>query len=185
MRSFTPARSAGTLIFFLPFRPTWRVPKKVGPRILTLSWSSTIFFICAPTLAGKERAQVVGVAEQVGRCQHRPGRHLLGDVLRRDVAHLQVVALQRHQLGALAEQRGVQVHLDLEIGGHVLGEHVHHLGADVLVGEHGSKAQRGRSVWAQAGSVAPAASAASAEPLRSRARRSMDAFMVLSPVMDG
>jgi len=40
-------------------------------------------------------------------------------------------------------------------------------------------------VWAHAGSVAPAASAASAEPLRSRARRSMDAFMVLSPVMDG
>ncbi|MCY1558655.1 hypothetical protein D9M68_956090 [compost metagenome] len=63
--------------------------------------------------------------------------------MRRDVAHLQVVALQRHQLGALAEQRGVQEHLDLEIGLDVLGQHLHHVGADVLVREHGGKAQGG------------------------------------------
>ena len=44
-----PARSAGVLIFFLGLRPTWRVPKKVGPRILILSWSSACFFICTPT----------------------------------------------------------------------------------------------------------------------------------------
>ena len=40
--------SAGVVIFFFCFNPTCRVPKKVGPRIFTLSSSSTIFFICAP-----------------------------------------------------------------------------------------------------------------------------------------
>src|SRR5258707_15591044 len=53
--SLMPAMSAGVLIFFFGFSPTCRGPKNVGPRILTFTWSSTIFFICAPrSLAKKE-----------------------------------------------------------------------------------------------------------------------------------
>jgi hypothetical protein len=53
IRSLTPARSSGLLIFFFGFRPTCRVPKKVGPRIFTLTWSSTIVFIWAPRSLAK------------------------------------------------------------------------------------------------------------------------------------
>ena len=46
--------SAGVVIFFFGLRPTCRVPKNVGPRIFTLSWSSTIFFISAPRSLAKK-----------------------------------------------------------------------------------------------------------------------------------
>jgi hypothetical protein len=52
-------------------------------------------------LAVEERLEVVGVAEQVGRGQDRPGGDLVGDVLGRDVAHLEIAALQGDELGAL------------------------------------------------------------------------------------
>jgi hypothetical protein len=46
-----------------------------------------------------------GIAEEIGRGQHRPFRDLVGNILRRDVAHLQIAALQRDKLRALLEQR--------------------------------------------------------------------------------
>ena len=70
---------------------------------------------------------MVGVAEQVGRGQDRPRRDLLGDVLRRDVAHLEVVALQGDQLRALLEQRAVVERLDVEVAVDVLREHLDHV----------------------------------------------------------
>ena len=56
IRSLMPAMSAGVVIFFLGFRPTWRVPKNVGPRILIFSWSSASFFICGAEGALEESA---------------------------------------------------------------------------------------------------------------------------------
>jgi len=102
---------------------------------------------------------VSGVAEGVGRGQHRPCGKLLADVLRPDVAQLEVVALQRHQLRALLEQRAAEEGLDLVVGLDVLGDHPGHVGADVLVREHGGKAQR-RLVLRQAGISVDAATAA-------------------------
>src|SRR5258708_25049999 len=46
--SLMPAMSAGVLIFFFTLRPTCRVPKKVGPRILIFICSSACFLYCAP-----------------------------------------------------------------------------------------------------------------------------------------
>ena len=94
-------------------------------------------------LTAEELVQVVGVAKQVGRGKDRPGGYLFRDVLGSDVAHFEVVALKRYQFCSLAEQRRVQVHLDLEIAGDLLGELVHHVGANVLVGKHGCEAD----VW--------------------------------------
>ena len=66
-------------------------------------------------VAGEEGAHVVGVAEDVGRGQDRELRHLVGDVLRRDVAHLEVAALQRDELGALLEEVAAVVGLEHEV----------------------------------------------------------------------
>ncbi|MNT64056.1 hypothetical protein D3C72_2019240 [compost metagenome] len=44
-------------------------------------------------LAGEESAHMRGVAEEIGRRQHGPLRHLLGNVLRGNIAHLQIAAL--------------------------------------------------------------------------------------------
>ena len=94
-------------------------------------------------VAAEEGRQMVCIAEQIGRGQQCPGRNLLGDVLRSDVAHFEVVTLQCHQLGTLFEQRGVEVRLDLEVGRDGLGELLHHFSANVLVREHGGKTQGG------------------------------------------
>ncbi len=84
-------------------------------------------------IALEERLEMLGVAEQVGRGQDRPRGDLVGDVLRRDVAHLEIAALQRDEFGALAEQRSAVVQLELEVFRDRLGEPLHHLGADVLL----------------------------------------------------
>jgi hypothetical protein len=94
----------------------------------------------APDLAGEDLLHVVSVAEQVGRGHHRPGRDLPREVLRRQVRHLHIAALDRDEFRALAEQRGVQVQLDVEVAGEVALEAAHRLGADVLVGEDGGEA---------------------------------------------
>ncbi len=93
-------------------------------------------------IAREERVQVVRVAEQVGRRQDRPGRNLLRDVLRRDVAHLEVVALQRDELGALLEQVAAVERLERVVRFDILREHLDHVRADVLVREHCREAQR-------------------------------------------
>ena len=82
-----------------------------------------------------------GVAEQVGGGEDRPGRDLLGDVLRGDVAHLEIAALQGDELGALLEQGAAVIALEDEVVLDRVGEHLHHLGADVLLREHGREAQ--------------------------------------------
>ena len=76
-----------------------------------------------------------GVAEKIAGSDDRPGRDLLGDVLRRDVAHLEIAALQGDELGALLEEIAAVVALEDEVVLDGVGEHFHHLGADVLLGE--------------------------------------------------
>ncbi|MBO0237178.1 hypothetical protein, partial [Vibrio parahaemolyticus] len=75
--------------------------------------------------------------------------NLVGDVLRGDIAHLEIAALHGDELGALFEQGAAEVGLQgeappLNIGGNAL----HHLGADVLLREHGGEAKRGRGLRA-------------------------------------
>ena len=94
-------------------------------------------------ITGKEGIQMVGVAEQVRRSQDRPCRDLLGNILRRDIAHLQVVALQGDQLRALLEQGPVVEGLHFEIALDLFREHLDHPRADVLVGEHRCEADGG------------------------------------------
>ena len=102
-------------------------------------------------IAGEHLLQVVGVAEQIGRGEDGPRRDLVGDVLRRDVAHLEVVALHGDELGALLEQRAAVIGLELEaLRLHVLAEPLHHFGPDVLLREDSGEPQvcgRLRSEW--------------------------------------
>jgi hypothetical protein len=84
---------------------------------------------------------VVRVAEHIGRGQDRELRHLVGDVLRRDVAHLEVAALQRHELGPLLEEVAPEIGLERKVRGDRLGELLRHLGPDVLVRKDGGEAQ--------------------------------------------
>ena len=58
---------------------------------------------------------VLGVAEQECRGHQRPGRNLLGDVGRREIAEFKIVTLQRDQLGTLLEQRVAPVRLEIEV----------------------------------------------------------------------
>ena len=59
-----------------------------------------------------------------------------------DVAHFQVAALERDEFGALLEQRATEVEFDGGVVLHRLGELLHHVGADVLLGHHGRESQR-------------------------------------------
>ena len=92
-------------------------------------------------IAREEGVQMIGVAKKIRRGQDRPCRDLLGDILRRDVAHLQVVALQGDQLRALLEQSPVVEGLHLEIALDLLREHLDHARANVPVGEHCGEAE--------------------------------------------
>jgi hypothetical protein len=58
---------------------------------------------------------VVGIAEEVGRAEDAVFRQLRLDLEGDGARHFEVAALQRRQLGALAEERagGVHRHLDL------------------------------------------------------------------------
>ena len=80
------------------------------------------------------------IAEKIGGSDDRPGGDLLGDVLRSDVAHLEIAALQCDKLGSLLEEIAAVVALEDEVVLDGVGEHFHHLGADVLFGEHRRKA---------------------------------------------
>src|SRR6266568_3711498 len=86
---------------------------------------------------------MVGIAKKIRRRQDRPRRDLLGNILRRDVAQLQVVALQGDQLRALLEQSPVVEGLHFEIAPDLLREHLDHARANVFVGEYRGEAQRG------------------------------------------
>ena len=78
------------------------------------SWSEAVFSKLLPDLAREDLLQVVGVAEEVGRGNDRPGRDLVRDVLGRDVAHLEIAALHGDEFGALLEQRAAVVGLQRE-----------------------------------------------------------------------
>src|SRR4030095_1804335 len=111
------------------------------PQNLDLDLVLDHFLHLPAKVAGEECIQVVCVPEQVGRRQDRPRGNLLRDVLRRDVAELQVVPLERDELGPLLEQRAAKVRFHRVVGFDVLGEALHHVGADVLVREYGGEAQ--------------------------------------------
>src|SRR5258706_10192883 len=74
--SLMSAMSAGVLIFFFTFRPTCRVPKNVGPRILIFICSSACFLYWTPRsldqkllrrLASRNRYAEVRI-DQAGIC---------------------------------------------------------------------------------------------------------------------
>ena len=91
--------------------------------------------------AGEGLLQVVGVAEQIGGGQERPGRDLLGDVLRREIGHLDIAALHGDQLGALLEQRAVEKRLEIVAVLDGLAEGLERFGADVLLRGDGGEAE--------------------------------------------
>ena len=66
-------------------------------------------------IALERLVHVVGIAEQVGRGQQRPGRDLFGDIRRREVAEIEIVALEGDELGTLLEQRVAPIRLEVEI----------------------------------------------------------------------
>ena len=107
----------------------------------TPSFVGNHFLHVGAEIAGEELVQMIRVAEQISRSQDRPLGHLVCDVLRRDVAHLQVAALERDELGALLEQVAAVVAFECELTGDVLREHLHHVRADVLFGEHRGEAK--------------------------------------------
>jgi hypothetical protein len=84
---------------------------------------------------------MIVVAEQERRRQQRPGRNLLGDVCRREIAQVEVVALKRDQLGALLEERVAPVRLEIEIVLDRSGERLVGLGAQVGLGEGTAEAE--------------------------------------------
>src|SRR3546814_15459115 len=124
--------------FFLMIR---RPP--ISTRTDTLLPYTTLFrsLHLGAVLAVEEGPQVLGIAEQVGRGQHRPGGNLLGDVLGRDLAHFQVAALDGDQFGALLEEIAAVVALDGEVVLDGPGANLNHLGSDVLLREDGLEAQ--------------------------------------------
>ena len=85
--------------------------------------------------AGEDLVHVIDVAEQIGGRHHRPGGDLTREILRRQVRHLDIAALDGDQLRALAEQRRVQMQLDIEVARQVALKALHRIGADILVGE--------------------------------------------------
>ena len=84
---------------------------------------------------------VVGVAEQISRRHQRPSRNLLGDVRRREIAEIEIVALKRDELGALLEQRVAPIGLEVEIVVDRRGEGLVGLGAQVGFRERAAEAQ--------------------------------------------
>ncbi len=85
---------------------------------------------------------MVGIAEQIGRSQKRPFGDLVGNVLRGNVAHFEVSALQGNEFGTLTEKRAAVIGLDSGNVTHSIGELAHHSGADVLIGKYGRKPER-------------------------------------------
>ena len=84
---------------------------------------------------------MIGVTEQERRRQQRPGRNLLGDVCRREIAQVEVVALKRYQLGALLEERVAPIRLEFEIVLDRSGERLVGIGAQIGLGEGSAEAE--------------------------------------------
>jgi len=89
---------------------------------------------------------MLGIAEQIGRRQDRKGRDLVLDILRRDVAHLKVAPLERHQFSPMFEKCRPIVAVEgiaIAKGG---CEFLHHFGADILLRKHGREVQLDRAL---------------------------------------
>jgi hypothetical protein len=69
------------------------------------------------------------------------GRNLLGDICRREIAQVEIVALKRDQLGALLEERIAPVGLEFEIVLDRSGERLVGLGAQVGLGKGAAEAE--------------------------------------------
>jgi hypothetical protein len=93
---------------------------------------------------------VIRVAEQISRSQNRPCGNLVRNILRGDIAHFKIVALQGDELGTLLEEIATEVGLDGREIGDLRAQQAHHLGADILLGKHRRKTQ-GRLVLRQNG----------------------------------
>ncbi len=79
------------------------------------------------------------VTEEVGGRENRPLGDLLGNVLGRDIAHLQVAALDGDEFGALLEEVAAVIGLQLEVSADSFGKFLGHLGADILLRKDGRK----------------------------------------------
>ena len=75
-------------------------------------------FVFGADIAVIDGVQMRRVAHQVAGREDRVLRDDLGDILRRNHADFQIAALHRLDLGALAEQRAVEVNLHVECAGH-------------------------------------------------------------------
>src|SRR5690606_37668981 len=92
-------------------------------------------------LAVEELLYVSCISEQIAGCYNRPGRDLLGNVLRGDIPHLEIAALQRDELRPLLEKFAAIIALKREIVRNRVSELLHHFSADVLLREHRREAK--------------------------------------------
>src|SRR4051812_4457386 len=63
-------------------------------------------------IARKHLLQMIGITEEIGGRDDGPSRDLVGDILRRDIAHLEIAALHRDELGPLLEQGAAIIGLE-------------------------------------------------------------------------
>ena len=92
-------------------------------------------------VARERLLEVIVVAEEIGRGHQRPGRYLLGDVGRSKIAQLEILSLERDELGALLEQSVAPVGLEVEVVLHRCRERLVALGAQIGFGEGCGEAQ--------------------------------------------
>jgi len=104
MRSLTPARSDGVLIFFFRLQADLARTEEGRPEDLDLHLLLGLLLVLCAEFARPEAGEVVGVAEQIrrGSGSTTPGSAWRCPAER--YCHLQVVALQGDQLRALLEQ---------------------------------------------------------------------------------
>jgi hypothetical protein len=93
-------------------------------------------------IAVEERPEVIRVTEQIGRSQNRPRRNLVRNVLRGDIAHFKIVALQGDEFGTLLEEIAAEIGLDGREVSDLRAQQAHHFGADILLGKHCRETQR-------------------------------------------
>ena len=105
------------------------------------SWSRAILMKSWPTSLLNVFFRWSASRNRISGGQQRPGRDLLGDVGRREIAQVEIVALQRDQLGALLEQRVAPVRLEIEVVLDRGGEGLVGLGAKIGFGERAAEAQ--------------------------------------------
>ncbi len=94
-------------------------------------------------VALEEGRHVRSITEKIGGGQNGPFRDLIGYVLRCDIAHLQVAALEGNEFRSLLEEIAAVIRLQLEAAADFLTKHLRHLGTNVLLGKHCREFQGG------------------------------------------